>query len=528
MARVLVADPISQVGIDRMSQAGHKVDVKTGLNPDELLAVIGNYEALVVRSETKVTAQVMASGILLQVVGRAGVGIDNIDLDAATEHGIMVVNAPNGNTIAAAEHAVAMMLAMARNIPQADASLRNGEWRRSEFIGVELRNKNLGIIGLGKVGSEVARRAKAFQMHVCAYDPYVTEELALDLAVDLVGMDVLLRTSDFISIHTPLTSNTKQLLGPAQFDQLKQGVRIINAARGGLVDEDLLAEALEKGTVAGAALDVFTTEPPGSNFRLLTAPKAIFTPHLGASTEEAQSGVATEVADQINAILAGGSAPFTINVPAVPAEVHEALAPHIPVADIMARLAIQLANGQFRSVSFKIAGDIAKYDTTILGTAVLSGVLSVSSEERVNLVNARMMAKARGIDITEEKDVVRDSGFANVISVHVRTDSGSTILSGTSVDGRTQMVGLNGYRLYMEPSAPYMLFTTHIDRPGLIGKVGTITGQHDINISFMEVGREAPRGHAIMIVGTDDPVTDVALSELRGIDGVTGVKLVRL
>ena len=316
MARILVADPIAQEGVERLVSANHEVDVKTGLEPAALEKVIGGYEALIVRSETQVTASLIDAGENLQVVGRAGVGVDNIDLDAATRRGIPVVNAPTGNTVAAAEHALAMMLALARNIPQADASVRRGEWRRRDFIGVEVRNKTLGVIGLGKVGSEVARRAKAFQMRILAHDPFVPQEFARNIGVELTDLDRLVAESDFITIHTPLTASTKQLLGPSQFEHLKPGVRIINAARGGLVDEALLDEALKSGRVAGAALDVFSSEPP-KELALLENPHMVLTPHLGASTAEAQVEVALEVADQVLAVLAGASAAYTVNAPYV-------------------------------------------------------------------------------------------------------------------------------------------------------------------------------------------------------------------
>ena len=325
MARILVADPIADEGIQRLASADHQVDVRTGQGPEALEQIIGDYDALVVRSETKVTARLIAAGGRLQVIGRAGVGVDNVDLEAATRRGIAVVNAPTGNTVAAAEHTMALMLALARNIPQADASLRRGEWRRQDFIGVEVRNKVLGIVGLGKVGSEVARRATAFQMRVIAHDPFVPPDYARNLGVELVGLNKLLAESDFITIHTPLSATTKRLMGRQQFKLLKPGVRIIIAARGVLIDEALLEAALEADQVAGAALDVFSTEPP-QGLRLLESPRVVATPHLGASTAEAQVEVAVEVAEQVLATLRGEPAPFTVNAPFVPSEVRSALA----------------------------------------------------------------------------------------------------------------------------------------------------------------------------------------------------------
>jgi D-3-phosphoglycerate dehydrogenase len=526
MARVLVSDPIDKSGVERLAAAGHDVDFKIGLTPEELAAIIGDYEALVVRSETKVTPAIIEKATRLQVVGRAGVGVDNIDLESATARGIAVVNAPTGNTIAAAEHAFALMMSLSRNIAQADASMRRGEWTRSKFMGVELRNKTLGVIGLGKVGSEVAKRAVAFQMNVIAFDPYVNVDHARGMGVEIVDMDGLLTASDYISIHTPLTAGTKSLIGEPEFAKLKKGVRIINAARGGLVDEALLDAALTSGNVAGAALDVFTSEP-AKDIAVLENPKLIMTPHLGASTEEAQVQVAVEVADQVMMVLAGQAAPYTINVPFVPAAVREALSPYIPVATIMGRLAIQLSDGQLDSVAIKVGGDIAEYDSAILGAAAFVGVLGEASDVRVNLVNATPLAKERGINLVQERDPEAHGAYANFVGVEVRTSAGSVSLVGTSVNGRVHLLRINDFYLDMEPSAPYMLFTRQVDQPGMIGKVGTIAGTHDANISFMEVGRDAPRGEATMIVGFDDVVTDALLADIRAIPGMTSVRLVR-
>lgn len=526
MARILVSDPVDDAGVQRLRAAGHQVDVKHGLKPDTLEAVIGDYDALVVRSETKVTAALLAKASRMQVVGRAGVGVDNIDLNAATQRGVAVVNAPSGNTVAAAEHAFALMLALSRAVPQADASMRRGEWNRRAFMGVEVRNKTLGIIGLGRVGSEVARRAKAFQMRVLAHDPYVPADFAKSIGVELVDLDQLLRESDYITIHTPLTAATRALLGPEQFAALKPGVRIINAARGGLVDETLLHQALTSGAVAGAALDVFAQEPPPQDLPLLKNPKAIFTPHLGASTEEAQVEVALEVADQVLAVLAGQPARYTVNVPFVPSEVREALAPYVPVVTKMAHLAIQLAEGQMESVAVRVHGDIARHNTSILTAAALVGIFAGASEQRVNLVNAPVLARERGLNVAEQKDPQADAQYTNLVGVEVRGSGGAIYVAGTSVAGKTHLLRLNDFYLDMEPNAPYMLFTSHVDRPGMIGRVGTIAGEHDVNISFMEVGRDGPRGRATMIVGLDDAPPASMVTQIRAIPGVVSVKLV--
>ena len=525
MARVLVADPIAKEGVRRL-EADHHVDVRTGLKPEALNEIIGAYDALVVRSETQVTAELIAAGERLQVIGRAGVGVDNIDLDAATQRGIAVVNSPTANTAAAAEHAMGLMLSLARNIPQADASLRRGEWRRRDFMGVELRHKSLGIVGLGKVGSEVARRAAAFQMRILAHDPYVPKEYARSLGVELVTLNELLAESDFITLHTPLTASAKNLLGQEQLQQAKQGVRLINAARGGLIDEAALAEALRSGHVAGAALDVFSAEPP-AGLELLELPNVVATPHLGASTVEAQAGVALEVAEQVLTTLEGRPAPYTVNAPSVPAEVREALAPCFPVASILGKLAIQLVEGQIESINLLFSGEIAHYDTSLLNAAALVGILQSSAEERVNLVNASIIAKQRGLHVTEQKDTSADH-YTSLVTVEVYTNQGTARLSGTSVREEVHLVRVNDYSLDMEPAGPYLLFMEHVDRPGIIGRVGTIAGERDINISFMEVGRLTPRGRATMVLGLDDPLPDEVLAEIRALPHVTSVKLVQV
>ena len=527
MAIILIADPIDSRGVDKLISAGHEVDIQKGLTEAALIKIIGTYDALIVRSETKVTANVIDHAKKMLCIGRAGVGVDNIDVEAATQNGIAVVNAPTGNTIAAAEHAFALMMSLARNIPQADASMRRGEWTRSKFTGVELRNKTLGIIGLGRVGSEVATRARAFQMNILAFDPYVSNERARSLGVEAVPLNRLLSESDFISIHTPLTSGTKSLIGESEFQLLKPGVRIVNAARGGLVDEDLLHTALNDGLVGGAALDVYPSEPP-TELRLIDNLNAVLTPHLGASTEEAQAEVAMEVVDQLITILSGGSAPYTVNMPFIAPEEREALSAYLDVATTMGRIGIQLVDGsQLDSITVTVSGEIAKYDTSIISSAALVGILSATSDFRVNLVNAASIASERGIKIHEEKNPGGTEQYVNLVGVKIATSSGISFLGGTSINGRVHLLRLNDFYLDMEPSAPYMLFTSHTDQPGMIGKVGMIAGEYDANISFMEVGREAPRGAATMIVGVDDPVTEQMISSISSVAGVSSVRLVQ-
>ena len=526
MPRILVSDPIDPQGIEMLRAVGD-VDVKLGLDPKDLLAIIGEYDALVVRSETKATAEVIEASHKLQVIGRAGVGVDNIDLEAATQKGIAVVNAPTGNTIAAAEHTIALMMALARNIPQANESLRRGEWKRSAFMGIEVRNKVLGIIGLGKVGTEVARRAGGLQMQVHAYDPFVSPEQARLLGIELVGLDQIFRNSDFICLHTPLTEATRGLVNDEKIALMKPTARILNAARGELVDEAALFRAVDEGRIAGAALDVFSQEPLPKDNPLLKNSKIIVTPHLGASTEEAQAEVAKEVAEQVISVLQGQSARYTVNAPFVLPESQAILAPYIEAASYVGKLASQLSDGQLRSINLRYEGEIAGYDTNILKAACLMGILGPISEERVNLVNANLIASQRELRITEQKGPATEQ-YGSLVTVEMETSSGKTAVSGAYIRGETHIVKVDGYWIDIVATGGYMMFTDHQDQPGMIGAVGTITGKHDINIGFMEVGRLEPRGRATMILGLDDPMPELVLNEIRALSNVYQVKVVQL
>ena len=525
MPKILVSDPIANDGIELLRTQGD-VDVKLRLDPQELISIIGEYDALVVRSETKATAEVIEAGHKLQVIGRAGVGVDNIDLEAATRKGIAVVNAPTGNTIAAAEHTMALMLSLARNVPQANESLRRGEWNRSAFTGVEVRNRILGVIGLGKVGAEVARRAVGLQMQVHAYDPFVSQEHAGYLGAALVPLKQIFEESDFICLHTPLTESTRGLIGEKELSMMKPTVRILNVARGELIDEDALFRAVEDGRIAGAALDVFSQEPPGDS-PLLKNGKIIVTPHLGASTEEAQAGVAVEVAEQVIAVLQGQAAPYTINAPFVLPETQAILAPFIEAASYAGKLATQLAEGQLRAINLRYEGEIAEHDTNILKAACLMGLLEPISEERVNLVNANLIANQRGHRVTEQKGPAAEQ-YGSLVTVEVETSEGKTVISGAHIRGQTHIVRVNSYWIDVVAAGGYMLFTDHQDRPGMIGAVGTIMGKQDINIGFMEVGRLEPRGRATMILGLDDSTPDSVLGEIRALPNVYQVKIVQL
>ncbi len=523
--KVLVADPIAQDGIDYL-KAHAEVDVKVGLKPDELIAIIGQYDALVVRSETQVPARVIEAGQKLQVIGRAGVGLDNIDVEAATRHGIVVVNAPAGNIVSTAEHTIALMLALARYVPQANALLKSGVWRRTGFIGVELRGKTLGIIGLGRVGSEVAKRAKGLEMRIIAHDPFVSIDYARGLGVELVSLEELLRNSDFITLHIPLTGATRGMIGANELRLVKPTVRFINCARGGIIDEEALFKALEEGRVAGAAIDVFTEEPAEHSI-LLKSDKVIATPHLAASTAEAQASVAMDVAEQVLAVLEGKPARYAVNAPWLPPEIAPVLGPFLEVSALLGRLATQLAEGQMETIIVKYEGEIATYDTSALKAASLGGLLEGISDERVNLVNANIIAANRGLRIIEQKATICKN-YGNLVTLQVGTTVGTTTVAGTIMRGEPHIVQVNDYWIDIVPTGGYWLFSDHRDRPGLIGAVGTITGNADINISFMQVARLKPRGQALMVLGLDEPLREEQRQQILAIPDVYTAKLVKL
>ena len=521
----MIADPIAEEGIEAL-RAHVEVDVRLGLGRDELIAAIGDYEAIVVRSETKVSAEVIEAGRKLQVIGRAGVGVDNIDVEAATRRGIVVVNAPAGNIVSAAEHTIALMLAMARSIPQANAQLRSGVWRRYDFLGIEVRNKTLGIIGLGNVGSEVARRAKGLEMRLIAHDPFVSIEYARNLGVELVSLKELLKESDFITLHTPLTEATRGLIGAKELAMVKPTVRFINCARGNIIDEVALFNAVEEGRVAGAAFDVFAEEPAIESI-LFNSDKILVTPHLAASTAEAQATIALDVAEQIIAVLKGQPARYSVNAPLISPETLSVVAPFLGVAQQVGRLLSQLAEGQMSTIAITYEGEIANYDTAALKAAIIGGLLEAISEERVNLVNANIIAQKRGLKVTEHKDPICEI-YGNLITLEVTTSAGVTTAAGTVMRGEPHIVRVNSYWIDVVPSGGYFLFSDHRDRPGLIGTVGTLLGNADINISSMQLGRLEPRGPALLVLALDEPIGDEQREQLLAIPDIYTIKLVKL
>jgi D-3-phosphoglycerate dehydrogenase len=522
--RILVAEPLAREGVDRL-RPHHDVDERPGLARDELCAIVGEYDGLLVRSQVKVDAELIAAAPRLTVVGRAGVGVDNVDLDAATRAGITVVNAPTGNTIAAAEHTLALLFGLARRTAAADASVRRGEWKRSQFTGVELRGKTLGIIGLGKIGQAIAHRARALEMTVLASDPYVTPEQATLHGVELADLDTLLARSDAVTVHVPMTRATRGLIGPEALAKMKSTALLLNVARGGVVDETAVAEALKAGRLGGAAVDVFEKEPPVGS-PLLDAPNTLLTPHLGASTEEAQVLVAEEVADQVLDVFAGRPARYAVNAPLLSPEAAQALAPYLPLAEILGAFFAQFARGPVRTLTLELAGDVAAWDAAPLAAAVLRGLLGTTTTERVNLVNAAAIARARGITLVERK--TPDAGqFATLVTLSGDVDGRPTTVAGTIGAAGPRITRLGDHWLDMAP-ADVMLITRHEDRPGTVGRIGLMLGEADVNISAMHLARTRPREEAFMILALDDEVPAALVDRILAHEAVLDLWTIRL
>jgi D-3-phosphoglycerate dehydrogenase len=543
--RVLVAEPISEAGI-RLLQAEHEVTVRK-VSPAELLEIIGEYDALITRSETKVTAEVLARGTRLKVVGRAGVGVDNIDVEAATERGVVVVNVPGANTLSTAEHAFGLLIALARHIPQAHHALaREGRWDRKTYVGTELYGKTLGIIGLGRIGSEVAIRARAFGMKVLAYDPYVTPARAEALGVTMVSeLDVLLPQVDFLSIHAAKTKDSARLIRARELALMKPTACIVNCARGGMVDEEALYEALKAGRLRGAALDVFATEPCTQS-PLFSLPNVVVTPHLSASTVEAQEANGTYIAAYVLRVLRGELVPEAVNLPQVPTDQAQILVQHLPLAETLGAFLAQAFVGSYDLVEVCYSGELAKYPTTLLTNTVLKGFLGAQLGENVNYINAPAVARRRGIAVQESKSLTHTplsgetngsrlafvagslSPDASVITVRVAGPQGEHRVSGMlRRDGGLRFIMVDGLYFDMAPSR-YMLISRHTDQPGMVGRFGTVLGRHNINIAALHLGRTVARGEAIMVMQVDDPVTREAMEELGAMLGMIDVRFITL
>jgi D-3-phosphoglycerate dehydrogenase len=548
--KILITDRVAHEGIEllhtQLPEA--QIDERPGIKPDDLKEIIGEYSALIVRSETQVTSDLLESATKLKIVGRAGVGVDNIDTAAATRLGIIVVNSPTGNIIAAAEHSIAMLTSLARHIPAANASMKANKWEKSRFLGVEVRNKTLGVIGLGKVGMAVARRAQGLEMEIIAFDPFVSPEQARKADVTMMSIDEVLQKADFITLHTGLTSGpngTRGLIGERELHMMKPGARLINCARGGLIDEEALLNALNEGHIAGAALDVFSQEPIRDNAllqQLINHEHVVATPHLGASTEEAQVGVVTDVAEQIVSVIKGGLPRAAVNVPLILPETLKILQPYMTLVEKLGRLYTQLQPGPLRKVELSYSGEIASYDLRPLQAALIKGLLESVSEAHVNLINAQVLAKERGLEIIEQK-ATTPAEFANQVTLSIVDTDGSadedqvTVLSGTVVHGEPRIVRVGPYWTEFAPEG-YILFCRNIDQPGMIGHVGTVLGKANVNIRHMDVGpsvRKArsydpqrPTESALMVISVDNAIPDWAVKEINGAGKIFGVKVVTM
>jgi D-3-phosphoglycerate dehydrogenase / 2-oxoglutarate reductase len=525
--KVLVSDPLSEVGVKIFQETpGIEVDVKTGLTPDELKGIIGQYQGLVIRSATKVTADILEAADNLKVIGRAGIGLDNVDIPAASKRGIVVMNTPEGNTITTAEHTLAMMMALSRNIPQATASLKQGKWEKKQLKGRELFNKTLGLIGLGHIGRIVADRAKGMKMKVVVYDPYLQPETIENLDLEPVSLDELLRRSDYITIHTPKTDETTNMINRDTIPMMKKGAMVINCARGGIVNEDDLVEALESGHLGGAALDVFSTEPPGK-IKLIDQPNLICTPHLGASTTEAQDNVAVDVAKQIVGYLLHGAVKNAVNVPSIGEELLNKLRPYVTLAEKMGSLQTQLTESGIKEVRVNYAGRVTDYDVTPLTTAMLKGLLTPILKDDVNFVNAPVIASERGIKVVESKTSTSED-FASLIMLKVKSMEGENIVSGT-IFGKTmpRILRINDFYLEAIPDGHNLLIHNE-DIPGVIGSIGVTLGKHKVNITRMQVGQEKAEGQNVILLSSGTSVGDDALEELRSLDHVFSARRIDL
>ncbi|MCM8794701.1 MAG: phosphoglycerate dehydrogenase [Candidatus Omnitrophica bacterium] len=526
--RILVTDPLAEEGINLLQAENHvKVDVRTKIPPEELKGIIGEYDGLVVRSGTQVTKDILASAKKLKVIGRAGAGLDNIDVETASKQGVIVMNAAGGNTISTAEHTMSLILSLARNIPQACASLKGGRWDRSKFMGVELYGKYLGIIGMGKVGSEVAKRAHGFGMRLLVHDPYLSVEKMRELdAQPAADLTEIYRKADYITLHTPLTAETKSLIGAKEIGMMKKGVRLINCARGGIINEKDLIEGIKSGKVAGAALDVFENEPEPDK-ELVGLPQVIVTPHLGASTEEAQINVSREIAISVRDYLLGKGIRNAVNVPCVDAEVLKSIEPYLTLIERLGTMHAQMAEGHVKTVRIRYVGEMTRIDLAPLTIAFIKGLLTPALQESVNYVNAAMIAKERGIKVIESKATEAED-FANLIVTSVESDKATNEVRGTLFT-RTdpRIVRINDFHVEAAPSGP-MLLIRNQDRPGMIGQIGTTLGSKGINIGRMTFGRKSQGGEALLVVNVDQPLSQDLLGQISRLPDVLEVRLLKL
>ncbi|MHB8219544.1 MAG: phosphoglycerate dehydrogenase [Acidimicrobiales bacterium] len=523
MARVLVTEKIAASGLDLVAAAGHEVDVQEGLSPEGLVQAVAGAHALIIRSATQVTAEVLAAGSDLVVVGRAGVGLDNVDVTAATQRGVMVVNAPTSNTLSVAEQAMGLLLAQARNIPQAHAALKEGRWERSKWQGVELHGKILGIVGLGRAGSLVAQRALAFGMRLLAFDPYISAERARAMGVELRSVEELFAESDFVTIHTPKTPETVGLVNRDLLAKAKPGIRIVNTARGGIVDEEALADAIRDGVVGGAGLDVFANEPPTGS-PLLELDSVVVTPHLGASTEEAQDKAGVTIAEQVLLALAGDFVPYAVNVAAT--DVSETVRPYMTLAEQLGRFFASLHDGLPDHLDIEYHGELAGAGTGILTLSALKGVFAATTEEPVSYVNAPQLAEQRGL-VIRETSVSTSPNYRSLVTLRSGRHAVAGTLTGAGIQAEARVVMVDDHAVEVPP-APHMLVVRNDDRPGMVGVVGLALGDAAISISSMAVGPSPDTGTALMVLSTGEPVSDDVLARLSSSGGIIDLHRISL
>jgi D-3-phosphoglycerate dehydrogenase len=525
---ILITDDLSPQAVERLEAAGDAdFDVVRRPTPEELREIIQSYDAIIIRSSVRVDADLLAAASQLKVIGRAGMGLDNVDIDAASLRGVIVMNTPGANTVATAEHAVAMLLALCRNVPQADASMRGGEWTRSQFTGVQLYRKTLGIVGLGRIGAQVARRIRAFGMSIIAFDPYISDEVARELNVTLVDLDELLARSDFITLHTALTPETQGLINATAIAHMKPGVRLVNCARGGLIDDAALVDALRSGHIAGAALDVFSDEPLPSDSSLRAMPSVVLTPHIAASTIEAQRDVGTQIVDQVLAALRGEDFRNAVNMPVVDAGVFRVLRPYLRLAEKLGSLQMQLSEGRIKRVEVEFQGEEVSVHVKPLTVALLKGLLDPIIDTPVNYISAPHLAMQRGISVSETRGLSTPN-YANLLSCRVSWDEGERLVSG-SLLGREfpRVVQIDSFRIDAQPEGIALVMES-IDVPGVIGRVGTLLGARGINIAEWRLGRIAPGGEALAFINLDSPAPPAVLAELVQLQAVNRVRQVEL
>lgn len=525
--KILITDPIEESCLNILKSEGFEVDLKPGLSRDEIKRIINDYVALIVRSGTKVTADIINEARNLKIIGRAGAGVDNIDVESATRRGIIVMNTPGGNTISTAEHTISLMLALARNIPQACNDLKAGNWNRKKFMGVELYGKTIGIIGLGRIGREVAIRCKAFGMNVIGYDPVLSTEVAVKLGIELVSnLDEIYRRSDFITVHVPLNEETRGMIGREELAKCKRGVRIINCARGGIIDEEALLEAIESGHVAGAALDVFVEEPPPKGHPLIQHPKVIVTPHLGAATEEAQEKVAIQIAHQIADALKGRAIVGAVNAEILQFAMNEEIKPYLLLAEKMGSFQAQILKGKVLGITGVFIGEILKNSTQILTSAFLKGMLNYLMSEPVNYINAPVIAKEMGLSISER---ISEGGgnYTHLLKFEVKTDREIRSIAGTVFGNHDiRIVGVDDFHFEFKPEGILLVYS-NIDRPGMLASVSSILARSNINIAGLSLGRYGLGQRALTVMSVDSEIPPAVLQEISSIDGISDVRVVK-